>query len=464
MLKNSGKTRKRHLLGGTAKVLRALLRPHRPLIGTISDGPALHRRALLQKTRVGTTARPDLLTGSLDRNIEERETIIAGSLELIGLDDVRFALADAWSSIAERVRDVAEEELQRHLDPLDIFRRHGDAAYLIHFDSLDKLTAEHKAQSIARHLRTALAQKIPEVADAISVRHFVADVASEDLREGDLPLAERLFARLSELRADAEEVLRRDRKTAIHELQVYFSPIWHAQKQVTVLNRVIIAGQNDRIPNMYELEHAEEDAAARAEIDYLALTRSVEALHKFMLASRGATILVPVEVDTLENDGTWETYAKLLAAVPVSYRKMLALTIGSHEHVAASVLLRCADDLSNYVPYVAIELMLNDSRLDTIAAGAPWAISVNLTGMNASNGQLAADLSNFVRATLQPDIVSMAHGANSVGLVAAAVAARFTYIDGTAIHLPMFEPRPRRRLRSPVPADSMGHGMRLPVG
>jgi hypothetical protein len=58
----------------------------------------------------------------------------------------------------------------------------------------------------------------------------------------------------------------------------------------------------------------------------------------------------------------------------------------------------------------------------------------------------------------------MAHGANSVGLVAAAVAARFTYIDGTAIHLPMFEPRSRRRLRSPVPADSMGHGMRLPVG
>jgi hypothetical protein len=128
------------------------------------------------------------------------------------------------------------------------------------------------------------------------------------------------------------------------------------------------------------------------------------------------------------------------------------------------VLLRSADDLSNYVPYVAIELMLNDSRLDTITTGATWAVSVNLAGMNAGNGLLAADLNNFVRATMRSGVVSMAHGANSVGLVAAAIAAQFTYIDGTAIHLPMLEPRLRLRLRSPVPSDSMAHGMRLPAG
>jgi hypothetical protein len=326
MRKNSKSTKNKRLLNGTAKVLRALLGPYPPV--TAADRRPRRRKALQRKSSEEAIERSDQLANTLGHGTDESKTIVAGSLELVGLDDVRRALADSWPAIAERVYDVAEEELQRHLDPLDIFRRHGNAAYLIHFDSLDKQAAELKAQSIAANLRNVLAKKIPEVANAISVRHFVAGVA----------------------------------------------------------------------------------------------------------------------------------------AIPASYRKMLAVTIGSHERVAAPVLLRCADDVRTYVPYVAIELTLNDSRLHTIAAGAPWAVSANLAGMNASNGQLAADLCDFVRATAPSGVVSMAPGANSVGLVAAAVAAQFTYIDGTAIHLPVFEPRLRRRLRSPVPAGSMAHGMRLPTG
>jgi hypothetical protein len=130
-----------------------------------------------------------------------------------------------------------------------------------------------------------------------------------------------------------------------------------------------------------------------------------------------------------------------IGAVPVSH--------------PASSLLQIAGLLGNYVKYVAIELVLDDPRIGAIVSGNPWAISLNLSGMKSSNPRLPFQLKQFTNAANAAAVNTMARGANSIGLALAATEAGFTYLDGSAIHLPFREPRPPVKLR-PLPRTSTG--------
>jgi hypothetical protein len=298
-----------------------------------------------------------------------------------------------------------------------------------------------------------LAEQIAQVADAVSVSHFVADMDAQAL-DGSGSLVERLFARLTQTRRDAEAAFRRERRSALHDLQLQFSPVWNAQKHVTILNRCLVNVWKDESIQIMDLVEPGKLASARAEIDYLALTKSIEALHSFVQSNRVAMILVPVDFATLDNQETRKSYGTLLAAVPPLYHRLIALEISASEEIPAAALLRVAWGLRPQVTHVAIELSLRDARLASIAAGATWAISVDLAGSIATDSQLPRDLRTFAMAAENCGIASMARGVNSIGLVAAAASSGFTYIDGPAIHLPMREPRLPSRLRLTAPLTS----------
>jgi hypothetical protein len=401
-------------------------------------------------------APPALFEDELALKIAGRDSIIAGSLELIGLDDVRNIVGDAWPSIAAKVNDVVLGELQLCLDPSDIFRPHGEASFLIQFDGLDKTAAENKAQRTSLRIRAALIGQVPEIAEAISIKHFVVDLDPSTLQNDGRSIAEALFERLLEMRKDTERFLQRDRKSIIKDFQVQFSPVWHVHKQVTVLNRCLLSSiyGGTALSQFQSLVDPDEMAATFAELDYLTLTQSLEALHRVFQAGRSAMMLVPVDFGTILNDLSVAAYVRLLATMPDTYRKFVTIEIGAVpvSHPASS-LLQIAGLLGNYVKYVAIELVLDDPRIGAIVSGNPWAISLNLSGMKSSNPRLPFQLKQFTNAANAAAVNTMARGANSIGLALAATEAGFTYLDGSAIHLPFREPRPPVKLR-PLPRTS----------
>lgn len=401
-------------------------------------------------------APPVVFEDELALKIAGRDSIIAGSLELIGLDDVRNIVGDAWPSIAAKVNEVVLDELQRCLDPSDIFRPHGEASFLIQFDGLDKTAAENKAQRTALRIRAALIGQVPEIAEAISIKHFVVDLDPSTLENDGRSIAETLFERLLDMRKDTERFLQRDRKSLIKDFQVQFSPIWHVQKQVTVLNRCLLSSiyGGTALSQFQSLVDPDEMAATYAELDYLTLTQSLEALHRVFQAGRSAMMLVPVDFSTILNELSVAEYVRLLATMPDVYRKFVTIEIGAVpvSHPALS-LLQIAGLLGSYVKYVAIELVLDDPRIGAIVAGKPWAVSLNLSGMKSSNPRLPFQLKQFASAANAASVNTMARGANSIGLALAATEAGFAYLDGSAIHLPFREPRPPLKLR-PLPRTS----------
>src|SRR5690606_8364581 len=66
----------------------------------------------------------------------EAGPLVAGSLELLGLDDVRQALGDEWDSVAGLVNEMAEVEFRAAIDPEDVCFAFGEASFLICFNGL----------------------------------------------------------------------------------------------------------------------------------------------------------------------------------------------------------------------------------------------------------------------------------------------------------------------------------------
>lgn len=392
--------------------------------------------------------------------------ITAGSLELIGLDDVQEALGNAWPNVADRVREVAERELQQCLDPADIFRPHGETGYLIHFEQLDRAEAENKAQHAALSIKSALIAKVPEIAEAIKVKQFVINLDSSSLSEHGRSLTDVLTERLMKISKDAEALWKRDRKSLIGSLEVLFSPVWHTKRRISLLNRCISnVTYKTTLSPFQEYADPDEVHSIHAEIDYLTLTRSLEALHQIAQAGRTAFTLIPVNFSTLENKNSYKEYCKLLETMPISLKRNVIIEIGaSSSFHSAPQLLQLINQLKQLVRYVSVELKIDDPRFEDVNAGRPWGIAINLQGQEDAVLK-GRDPLGALRLRAGSGTVNMvAHGANSIALAMAATKAGFTYIDGPAIHPLMREPRAPFTLRPLQGVTPSGLGQPLVRG
>jgi PAS domain S-box-containing protein len=91
--------------------------------------------------------------------------LVAGKLQLVGLQEIREAMGEKWQATAERAFATAERIIQRHIRPGDIFRRSADDGYLVLFSNLSETEAQFKARAIADEIREKLTGEISGLTD-----------------------------------------------------------------------------------------------------------------------------------------------------------------------------------------------------------------------------------------------------------------------------------------------------------
>ncbi len=399
---------------------------------------------------------------SLSLLVEARKNLLAGSLELIGLDEVRIALGVEWPLFAERVVGLAEHEIRASLDPADTFRRYGDLSFLIHFGHLDKDAAEKQAKHTAFQIKAALLERLPEIAGIIAIRPFVGEVDTSTLDKNEPSLTDALFARLVRMRVDVVNDLKQRRKSLARDVRVLFSPVWHSKREVTLLNRCLVdlTYYHEVSLQIQELGDPGEIANFSAEIDYLVLTKSLEALHALRGVGRAAILIIPMELSTIRNEETSKEYVRLLDAAPPSYQKFVILEIrGVEQHHSPNELFRAVECVRPLVKSLIVELSIDDSRIFEIPSDRMWAVSIDLSKIEIVDRGMMSRLQRFVAAS--GDKETLASGARTIGLVRAASRTGFTYIEGTAVHLPVREPRQVLRLRF-LPSSPHGDGSEAP--
>jgi DNA-binding response OmpR family regulator len=84
---------------------------------------------------------------------ESPTKVVAGRVQLVGLDDVKAALGDRWTRRSDVIYDLIERTIRTRLAASDVFQRDRDGNFTICFASLNETEAAFKARAIAEEIR-----------------------------------------------------------------------------------------------------------------------------------------------------------------------------------------------------------------------------------------------------------------------------------------------------------------------
>jgi hypothetical protein len=370
--------------------------------------------------------------------------IVSGSLELVGLEDVRHALGDEWDVISDTAIAIATMELQLQLGETDIFRLDGKFSFIVCFAELDRAAATMRAGEIALKIKSRLAAEIPEIAEVISVDHFVTNIDRATLNRAGMSITEQLFETLRRVRNEVRATARRSRMALLRDIQLQFAPAWHTSKHVTVLNRCLLdqTSGSRTLAQFQALAEPTQINQTLAELDCMLLTKAIETLHQTASARPAGALLTPVSFRTLANPRWCVEYLGLLQLMPGSYKKLLILEISDvPPGTLPSRLGELIEMLKPFVKGVSLEVPIDHPDLVEILEQGSWALAANIKGSVSVDPQVPMRLKRFAGAASAAQTISLAHGANSMGLALAAVNAGFNYVDGPAIHPMMREPK-----------------------
>jgi len=417
----------------------------------VSDGPRLAESGLPVSTAMmRPLSREEVFARSLAAMSEATgqadEPFVTGSIEVLGLDDVREALAARWPEFSEAVLAFAESRILAQLDSDDLCGRYGDATFVLCFASLGVEAARARADLIARDLRRALVSQFPQIGPALRVEPFVTGLDREELqRSADGgSLIESLLQSLAAMRHEAQQASRRQRTSLVNNFNLVFAPAIHSRTRVTIFNRAILettAGFTS-LSQFQALADPDLFSETLAELDYLLLTRALAALHKALKSRGGVIIIVPVNFRTLANRTSQDEYVRLLDMVPPAYKRLLGVEIcGMPSALDRDGLSQVVERLRPHVKWIAAEVASLEDRGPLLGVDGLWALAYNLSGSNSADPRLAARLRQFVAIAAASRLSTLAHGANSLGAALAACEAGFTCVDGPAIHASSDSPR-----------------------
>lgn len=360
--------------------------------------------------------------------------VIGGSLELVGLSQIRPALGVTWDMVRDRMRQITEAELQRHLGPLDLYRIYNASTYLICLFELSEADARIRVTLISQGIRDTLAKEFPFIRDRIRPEHFLGTLNGGALNNGDGKVVDRLFKYTQAIKAEADRKSADSARSLVERSRVLFSPCWKRSRNVVALNRCILdAKGHGSVNSQIRLRYGSYGEAV-ADLDFLVLSRVAKTLYELKHLGRAAPVLIPVQYETLSHLRSFATYSRLIESVHAQYRPLIALQIvdidSSH---TSQAILEVVHKLSPLVRWQSLTFDLSDPRIAECAQPPVWALATDLSARRSTDGSVYQKLCQFRAIASTAGLNTIARGVDSVGLAQVGVKAGITYMDGSAI-------------------------------
>jgi hypothetical protein len=407
---------------------------------------------------------PERLDALVRSRQGEGQKLSAGSFEIVGLDDIKEALAERWDAVSARVGLLAQREISERLGESDLLEARSDVEFAIYFGRLGGAAAEERARRIAKEVKQALLAALPEFSSALSVKQYVAEIDVGDIDGPPGSLADRLIGTIRRLRLEADRAILNYRRLLLKDFQVMFAPVWEPTRQMVEINRCVLdlAMGCTTLSQFQAIADPEQMADTLADLDCLVLTRALESLHRAGRSALGAHILVPVGFPTLFRVSSQRNYLKLIDTIPEVYRPFLKLEITTvPANANPGAVMGVLDALGDRAQ-VVIQLNGNPAVFDALDATRLWGISWNFSGWDGRDPERRNRMADLVERADIKALKTFAHGINSIGLAMAAIDAGFDYVNGTAIHLSQDQPRLPCRLHPlTFPRQARAAGTRM---
>ena len=367
-------------------------------------------------------------------------TIVAGSVQFVGMEEVKRSLGPKWPSVAGIAYAIAEDSIRKHLTEQDAFGRHNEDTFIISFATLDKAEAKAKANAIVEEMRILIAEQAPEA--GLSVDQTVADIEWSDAETQSI--IDSIAAVLRKVREEAKAEAANLRSQFIREVGISYSPVWMPTSRVVLSYRVLIESEVGRhaFQRLTEVCTPEELKAVLFELDCVVIGRAVDALHRLVVRSGRAQLIIPVNFSTLDERSRREQYLSLCRDVQPSYKKLLFFHLqGVPQGVPPTRLSDITRALQPQGRGVLVDLpSLSPKAFDIIGASLHGIV---IAGKSLPRSVLEATqrLTRLALDARESGLKVFVLGADTVGSVEAGTAAQVDCIEGRGIAPPRNEPK-----------------------
>lgn len=295
------------------------------------------------------------------RALAERSggSVLAGHVQIVGLDDIREALGERWASHMEQVRELAEKTIKRRLSSEDVFESADGNRFLICFAGLDEEAAAFKAQSIGREIRQvvlgddSLDPEIKRRCDVATEVHRIEVSADEIDGSGDF--VDLMLSRVGDAERAARERESRTIARIVSSSQILLMPVMTSKGKPSPLAMTLFdaATQSD-VAGLRNARPGSEELAS--EIDILKLGKTCELLWETAHQSQPLA-LVDVCFTTLESRRLLERYLKICGKLSEAVINRLVFNVyGVPKDTVTSRTLSLLNALRQYGRQVALEL------------------------------------------------------------------------------------------------------------
>jgi hypothetical protein len=370
-------------------------------------------------------------------------TVMAGSIQLLGLAEIKQVWGARWSAVADIACRIAEQTIQRHISVDDAYQRHGEETFVLCFASSDKARAEATTRAIAEEIATLLARQTPQI--NLQVDHAAAELEWGDIDNGGAESIAELIAReLRQVRERAEAAAQAWRNELMCTTAIRFGPTLHAPRRAVTGYRAMLNEQTGThaMQRLAGVTKPEELRSTLLELDCLIVGRAIKALDRLLHAGGMAHMLVPVNFNSLSNRAAREKYLNLCRDIPPYYKRFLLFEVyGAAHGTPASRLVEIALALKPYGRGVLVELPASGRQLPELASACLLGVSVDAKSLPRNIGEATTALTRLVSSATALNLKVFVHGADTLGILKAAQKAGADYVDGHAVAPPIAEPK-----------------------
>jgi EAL domain-containing protein (putative c-di-GMP-specific phosphodiesterase class I) len=380
--------------------------------------------------------------------------ILAGTVQLVGMNEIRHALGDGpWEAVAGKAHEITEATIRAHLSAHDAFDRRDNETYILCFADANKVDAAQKAERIVADIKERLSREAPQAAERVRVGHEVCEVEWVEDEAGGTPLIELLAGSLRKVREEAERAAKQWRHALVHEATLVYGPLWRPKMRLVPMFRCLLDDATGRtaLDRLRTLSGIDALLETTSELDCVMLSRAVQALHALVQHSGTAALVVPVSYHTLNERRLRERFIGLCRDMPDAYRQFVIFELRAVPSGVPDIrLIEMIQQLKPLGKSVILEMVLDEQRVKQMAGVGLFGVALDVTPFVHGKMHLELYFTRYARHAKSANINTLVHGVSTLGLADAALKAGFDYIGGEAIAHALDAPKSAYHWNPPV--------------
>ena len=396
-------------------------------------------------------------TSAAAQNISQR-------MHTIKLEDLILHRYSEHDALFKKADKVAREILDGELREGEGMRSLQLGVYQLYFPKLKPDAGSLRASVIAEQVARAVKELNP-TANALERRRHEAPPPASERRVAKIPArgqspsdpgqrdeeaireaASRAFARMAEAGATQSEdfdISEGDKK-ALDALEIVFHPVWHAKNNLITAYNCTLTHKGKKLSphDILEVLPSPSMDLAMAKLDASLYGRAAKAMQYLLSEGLKAVLIVPVHFSTVDRLRYIGGLLEAAGTMPDEAKQLMVFELTDLPTEMSRFRLR---EPVNYLRTRARALVARTGFVPTdfelYKEFNFHGVSVDLRDLDLPEARTLKSFNAFAALAEKNRMQSFVHGISSTSLVVGAMAAGFTYIEGSAISEPVRSPK-----------------------